>query len=234
MLLTHFSLPRQEAPTMLTQTEQARQNMVENQVRTWEVLDPRVLDVLRNVRREDFVPARHRNLAFADIELPIGHDEVMLKPVIEGRLLQALAAQAGERVLEIGTGSGFLTACIARLAGSVSSVERHADLAEAARARLVAAQVRNAKVETADALGDFQPGQTFDAVVVGGATFALPERFRGWVRPGGRLLAIVGESPAQQVTLYTRADDTHWTSESVFETDLPYLHGAGAPRRFTL
>ena len=138
---------------MLTQTEQARQNMVENQVRTWEVLDPRVLDVLRNVRREDFVPARPRNLAFADIELPIGHDEVMLKPVIEGRLLQALSVQAGERVLEVGTGSGFLTACIARLAGSVISVERHADLAEAARARLVAAQVRNAKVETADALG---------------------------------------------------------------------------------
>lgn len=219
---------------MLTQTEQARQNMVENQVRTWEVLDPRVLDVLRNVHREDFVPARHRNLAFADMELPIGHDEVMLKPVVEGRLLQALAPQAGEKVLEIGTGSGFLTACLARLASSVTSIERHADLAEAARARLAAAQVRNAKVETIDVFGDFQPGEAFDAIIVGAAAFALPERFRNWVRPGGRLLAIVGESPAQQVTLYQRAADSRWSSVSLFETDLPYLHGAEPPRRFTL
>ena len=219
---------------MLTQTEQARQNMVENQVRTWEVLDARVLDVLRSEHREDFVPARHRNLAFADMQLPIGHDEVMLKPVIEGRLLQALAPQTGEKVLEIGTGSGFLTACFARLAGSVTSIERHADLAEGARARLAAAQVRNAKVETTDAFGDFQPDDAFDAVVIGGATFTLPERFRGWVRPGGRLLAIVGQSPAQQVTLYERADDSRWSSASLFETDLPYLRGAEPPRRFTL
>jgi protein-L-isoaspartate(D-aspartate) O-methyltransferase len=232
--LDPFFVPLQDAPTMLTQTEQARQNMVENQVRTWEVLDPRVLDALRNVHREDFVPARHRNLAFADIELPIGHDEVMLKPVIEGRLLQALAPQPGEKVLEIGTGSGFLTACLARLAGSVTSIERHADLAEAARARLAATQVRNAKVETTDAFGDFQPGEAFDAIVVGGATFALPERFRSWLRKGGRLLAIVGESPAQQVTLYERAGDSRWSSASLFETDLPYLRGAEPPRRFTL
>jgi protein-L-isoaspartate(D-aspartate) O-methyltransferase len=219
---------------MLTTTEQARQNMVENQVRTWDVLDARVLDVLRDVRREDFVPARHRNLAFADLALPIGHDEVMLKPVLEGRLLQALALQPGDKVLEIGTGTGFLTACIARLAGSVTSVELHADFAEAARAKLAAAQVRNAKVETADALRDFDSHEQFDAVVVGGAVWSLPERVRGWVKPGGRLLAIVGESPAQQVTLYSRAADSRWSSESLFETDVPYLRNAEPPRRFTL
>lgn len=219
---------------MLTTTEQARQNMVENQVRTWEVLDARVLDVLRDVRREDFVPARHRNLAFADIALPIGHDEVMLKPVVEGRLLQALALQPGEKVLEVGTGTGFLTACIARLAGSVVSVELHADFAEAARAKLAAAQVRNAKVETADALRDFDVHEPFDAVVLGGAVWSLPERARAWVRPGGRLLAIVGESPAQQATLYTRSADSRWSSNSLFETDVPYLRNAEPPRRFTL
>ncbi|GAA0718927.1 protein-L-isoaspartate O-methyltransferase [Dokdonella soli] len=219
---------------MLMNTELARQNMVENQVRTWEVLDARVLDTLGAVRREDFVPARHRALAFADLALPIGHGEVMLKPTIEGRILQALALAPGERVLEIGTGSGFLTACLARLAGSVVSVEQHADLAEAARANLAAAQVRNARIEVADAIRDFSPGESFDAVVVGAAVYALPESFQRWVKPGGRLFAVVGESPAMQATLYTHPDETHWLSESLFETDLPYLRNAEPPRRFTL
>jgi len=219
---------------MLTPTEQARQNMVENQVRPWDVLDLRVLDVLRSVRREDFVPTRHRSLAFADVALPLGHGEVMLKPVVEGRLLQALALRGDERVLEIGTGSGFLSACLARLAAEVTSVEIHADLADAARARLAAAQVRNAKVETADALAAFAPSGSYDAILVGGAVCTLPERLREWVRVGGRVLAIVGESPAQQVVLHTRATEARWTSASLFETDVPYLHGGEPPRHFTL
>lgn len=219
---------------MLTNTEQARQNMVENQVRTWEVLDARVLETLGSVRREDFVPARHRALAFADLMLPLGHDEVMFKPVIEGRILQALALQPGERVLEIGTGSGFLTACMAQLAGNVHSIERHADLADAAKARLTAAQIRNVRVEVAEALHTFSTAEQFDAVVIGGAVHALPDPFRNWVRPGGRLFAIVGDSPAMQATLYTRADETHWLQESLFETDVPYLKNAEPPRRFTL
>jgi protein-L-isoaspartate(D-aspartate) O-methyltransferase len=219
---------------MLMNTELARQNMVENQVRTWEVLDPRVLEALRTVKREAFVPARHRELAFVDMAVPIGHGETMLKPVVEGRILQALALEPGERVLEIGTGSGFLTACLAHLAASVTSVELHADLAASARTQLAAAQVRNVHLEIADAVRDFSTGDRFDAVVVGGAVYALPERFRAWVKPGGRLFAIVGESPAMQATLYTRADETHWTSESLFETDVAYLKNAEPPRRFTL
>lgn len=219
---------------MQTNTELARQNMVENQVRPWEVLDARVLDTLRTVRREDFVAPAHRALAFADLALPIGHGEVMLKPVVEGRILQALALQPAERVLEIGTGSGFLTACIAQLAASVTSVELHADLADAARSRLAAAHIRNARLEVAEALRAFSTTETFDVVVVGGAVHALPDRFRAWVRPGGRLFAFVGDSPAMQAMLYTRADDTHWTQESLFETDLPYLKNAEPPRRFTL
>ena len=134
---------------MHTNPELARQNMIENQVRPWEVLDPRVLDVLSAVRREDFVPARYRNLAFADTALPLGHDEVMMKPVIEGRVLQALGLNADDRVLEIGTGSGFLTACIARLAMSVTSVELHADFAESARARIAAHGTERNPVATA-------------------------------------------------------------------------------------
>ncbi len=219
---------------MLINTELARQNMVENQVRPWEVLDPRVLEMLSSVRREDFVPAQHRNLAFADLALPLGHGEVMLKPTIEGRILQALLLTPTDRVLEIGTGSGFLTACMATLAESVVSVERHPELADSARGNLVAARIRNVHVQTADAITDFSSALLFDAVVVGGAVYALPERFRSWVKPGGRLFAIVGESPAMQAIVHTRIDETHWLQESLFETDVPYLKNAEPPRRFTL
>ena len=215
-------------------TELARQNMVENQVRPSEVLDMRVLDTLRRVRREEFVPPQHRNLAFADLALPIGHGETMLKPIVEGRILQAIAPEAGERVLEIGTGSGFLTACLALLADLVISVERHPDLVERARAHLAAAQVRNARLEIGDAVRDFTTGEQFDAVVVGGAVHSLPERFRSWVKPGGRLFAIVGDSPAMQATLFRRLDETHWQQEVLFETDVPYLKNAEPPRRFVL
>jgi protein-L-isoaspartate(D-aspartate) O-methyltransferase len=222
------------APTVLINTELARQNMIENQVRTWEVLDARVLETLGALRREDFVPARHRNLAFADVALPIGHGEVMFKPVIEGRILQALELMPADRVLEIGTGSGFLTACIAHLCGSVLSLERRAEFADTARAQLAAAQLRNAQVEVTDALDDFSTDESFDAVVVGGAVHALPDRFRQWVKPGGRLFAIVGDSPAMQATLFERVDATHWQQESLFETDVPYLLHAEPPRRFAL
>ncbi|WP_440225389.1 protein-L-isoaspartate O-methyltransferase family protein [Dokdonella sp. MW10] len=214
--------------------ELARNNMVENQVRTWEVLDARVLEVLGSVRREDFVPERYRATAFADIELPIGHGEYMMKPVIEGRTLQALALESGQSVLEIGTGSGFLTACLARLGGQVTSVEQHADLADAARARLAHAGVTNARVDTAEALLAYEPRERFDVVVLTGAVYALPDRVRAWVKPGGRLFAISGESPAMQAMLHTRIDDTRWQSESLFETDIPYLGNATPPRRFSL
>lgn len=219
---------------MLTNADVARQNMIENQVRPWEVLDPRVLDVLSAVRREDFAPPRYRNLAFADTALPLGHGEVMMKPIVEGRALQALGLAGDDRVLEIGTGSGFLTACLARLAASVSSVEVHADFAEAARTRIAASGAQNVRIEVADAVRGFNTKDTFDAVVVTGAVYSLPDRFRSWVAPRGRLFAIVGESPAMQAILYTRADDTHWREESLFETDIPYLMHAAPPRRFSL
>jgi protein-L-isoaspartate(D-aspartate) O-methyltransferase len=219
---------------MLTNIDIARQNMVENQVRPWEVLDARVLDVLKAVRREDFVPAKYRSLAFADMALPIGHGQSMMKPTVEGRLLQALALDGDDRVLEIGTGSGFVTACLARLAAAVTSVEIDAALAESARVRVAASGAQNVRIDVADAVRDFRPNERFDAVAVTGAVNALPDRFRDWVAPGGRLFAIVGESPAMQAMLYTRVDDTHWSEESLFETDLAYLTHAEPPRRFAL
>lgn len=219
---------------MSTQAELARENMVENQIRTWEVLDPRVLEVLGRLHREDFVPERFRGMAFVDVELPLGHGEVMMKPVVEGRVLQAVAIEPGQRVLEIGTGSGFLSACLAELGGRVHSVELHADLADQARRNLAGAGIAGVTIEVCDALTDYATKEPFDCVVLTGAVFALPERVRGWVRPGGRLFAITGESPAMQALLHTRVDATHWQTESLFETDIPYLTNATPPRHFTL
>ena len=219
---------------MTLNVELARHNMVEQQVRPWDVLDSRVLEALGSVPREEFVPAAHRALAFADTGLPLGHGEVMMKPVVEGRVLQAVVPSGTESVLEIGTGSGFLTACLARLAASVHSIEQHSDLADAARERLSEARVVNATVEHAEAVGGFEPKQQYDVVVVTGAVAALPQRWRDWVRPGGRLLAIVGESPAQRATLFTRDAGGQWTEASLFETDLPYLNHAAPPQRFVL
>ena len=212
--------------------DQARQNMVENQVRPWEVLDGRVLEVLGRVRREDFVAPEHRQLAFADLCLPIGHGEVMMKPVMEGRVLQTLALKQEDQVLEIGTGSGFFTACLANLAAHVTSVDIHADFTAAAAQRLQAAGINNVQFATGEAVNDWQPQGSFDAVVVTGAVYRIPDRFLGWLKPGGRLLAIRGESPVQQVMLLTNEGNNRYREESVLETDLPYLAHAEPPRRF--
>ncbi|GLQ98385.1 protein-L-isoaspartate O-methyltransferase [Dyella mobilis] len=206
--------------------------MVENQVRPWEVLDGRVLDVLGRVRREDFVAPEHRQLAFADLCLPIGHGEVMMKPVMEGRVLQTLALKPEEQVLEIGTGSGFLTACLASLSAHVTSVDIHADFTAAAGARLQAAGINNVQLATGEAVDTWQPQGSFDAVVVTGAVYRIPDRFLSWLKPGGRLLAIRGESPVQQVMLLTSEGNGRYREESVLETDLPYLAHAEPPRRF--
>lgn len=212
--------------------EQARKNMVENQVRPWDVLDARVLDALAQVRREDFVSAAHQRLAFADVCLPLGHGQVMMKPVIEGRVLQALNLQPHERVLQIGTGSGFLTACMALLCAHVTSIDVHEDFTTMAQARLADAGIANVELLTGDALGAWQPQQTFDAIVVTSAVWQVPQRFLGWLKPGGRLLAIRGDSPAQQAVLLTQTGTNGYREEYLFETDLPYLAGAEPPRRF--
>jgi protein-L-isoaspartate(D-aspartate) O-methyltransferase len=217
---------------MAVDFEQARFAMVEQQVRPWEVLDFRVLDVIGALKREDFAPPRHRKLAYADLALPLEHGEQMLKPVVEGRLLQALQLSPEQAVLEIGTGSGYLTACLARLARAVHSIDLHADFIDRARARLQAAGLANVSLEQADAM-QFQPGRQFDAVAIGGAVAEVPQRFLDWVRPGGRLFVIRGMSPVQEALLYTRAEHG-WTTESLFETDVPYLHGAEPVQRFAL
>ncbi len=210
----------------------ARATMIEQQIRPWEVLDPRVLDALGQVRREDFVPAEYRRLAFADIALPLEHDEAMLKPVVEGRLLQSLDLSPSDDVLEIGTGTGFVTACLAQLAHSVTSIDIHADFIEAARARLTAAGIHNVRLEVADALG-WNAGRQYDAVCVGGAVAEIPPRLFDWVKSDGRLFVVRGNAPAQEALRMTRRGDG-WHTESLFETDIPYLRGAAPSLRFAL
>ena len=208
----------------------ARENMVEQQVRPWDVLDTRVLEAIVTLPREAFVAEALRALAYADLALPLAHGETMMKPVLEGRTLQALLPGADESVLEIGTGSGYLAACLGRLAREVVSIERHADLADAARARLAAQGIGNVRVEVADAFAWDAP-QAFDAICVTGAMEALPSQFLPWLRPQGRLFVVRGHSPVMEAVL-VHNDVNGPRIESLFETDLPYLVGAAPTPQF--
>ena len=215
----------------------ARELMVEQQIRPWDVFDPRVLAVLAEVPREDFVPDAHRTLAYADIALPLGHGESMMKPVVEGRALQALELAPGDDVLEIGTGSGFLAACLGRLAREVVSLERHADLADAARARLAAHGAGNVNVIAADAFSwdasSLGSGRRFAAICVTGAVSSIPSRFVEWLQPNGRMFIVRGRSPAMEAVLLRNQSGSP-RIESLFETDLPYLAGASPAPTFEL
>ncbi len=212
--------------------EQARFNMVEQQIRPWEVLDGRVLSLLETVQREDFVPVRYRKLAFADVAIPLEAGQVMMRPKIEARMLQALDLDEDETVLEIGTGSGFVTACLAGLAKRVVSVELFEDLHREAAARLADKNVNNAELFVGDVMDGWQPEQAHDVVVVTGSVPEIPEQFLGWVNPGGRMFVIRGESPAMEAVLLTRQDVTEWAVESLFETDLPALVNASREPEF--
>ena len=211
--------------------DKAREFMVEQQVRPWDVLDARVLDALVSIPRDAFVPAAHRALAYADVALPLGHGESMMKPVVEGRTLQSLDVQATEDVLEIGTGSGFLTACLGRLEREVHSIDLHAGFADAARARLEATGLAaNVRIETADAF-DWTTERRFDAICVTGAVAEVPARFLQWLRPDGRLFVVRGHSPVMEAVIARNGPDGP-RIESLFETDLPYLVGAAPAPRF--
>jgi len=213
----------------------AREAMVEQQIRPWDVLDLRVLDTLARLPREAFVSDVYRTLAYADLALPISHGEMMMKPVLEGRTLQALALEPGDEVLEIGTGSGFLTAALASLARSVTSIERHADFIEPARARLSAQGLNNVQIEHADALA-WNPQRRFDAICVTGAVDGIPPGWLEWLRPGGRMFVVRGRAPAMEAVLvnYNTNDVNAAVPQSLFETELPYLTGAAPAPEFTL
>lgn len=219
-----------------TDYAKARENMVEQQVRPWDVLDIRVLDVLSELPREAFVPAAYRALAYADLPVPIGHGECMLKPVVEGRMLQSLGLLATDEVLEIGTGSGFVSACLGRLARDVLSLEIHPELAHSASARLAEHDLGgNVRIEVADAL-QYQTERRFDAICVSAAVTAIPSQFAQWLRPGGRLFVVHGRAPSMKAVLVRKTIDTRGINdarvESLFETVLPYLVGAAPTPAF--
>ena len=197
--------------------------MVEQQIRPWEVLDENVLRLFEQVPREDYVPVKYRKLAFADLPIPLAHDQFMMKPVVEGRMLQALKLQPEESVLEIGTGSGYITTCLSRLAKSVCSVELFEDIFQEAKQRLQENNATNVDCFLGNALTDWLPELAHDVIVVTGSVSVLPERFKEWVNPGGRLFAITGESPLMDACLFTRLGISEWAEESLFETDINAL-----------
>jgi protein-L-isoaspartate(D-aspartate) O-methyltransferase len=211
--------------------EQARFNMVEQQIRTWEVLDQRVLDLLFAVKREDFVPPAYRALAFADVELPLGNGARMWTPKMEARVLQELTLRTNDRVLEIGTGSGYLTALLASMSGDVTSVEIDSALARDAAQRLSRFGFANVLVEVGDGARGFGR-ETYDAIVLTGSTPLLPERFFEQLAPGGRLFAVVGEAPAMTARLVRSDAPGTRTAVDLFETVVAPLVNALAPARF--
>ena len=214
--------------------EHARFNMVEQQIRPWEVLDRTVLDLMERAPREAFVPERYRRLAYADTAVPIGDGEVMLPPRVEARLLQALAIGPDERVLEIGTGSGFLTWLLAQRAAHVTSIERKAALADRARANLAAHDAGNTTVETGDGRGGRAQGAPYDVIAVGGSVPVLEPAFEEQLAVGGRLFVVTGTAPAMEALLVLRTGEREWIRRSLFETVLPPLAGIEAPKRFAL
>lgn len=212
--------------------EQARFNMVEQQIRPWEVLDSKVLSLLEAIQREDFVPIRYRKLAFADIAVPLDCGQFMMPPKIEARMLQSLNLREDETVLEIGTGSGFITACLAGLAKHVVSVELFEELHAEAAMKLKDKHISNAELFVGDAMSGWQPEQAHDVVVVTGSVPEVPEQFKGWVNPGGRMFIITGDSPAMEARLLTRLGVSEWAEESLLETDIPRLLNSESPPEF--
>jgi protein-L-isoaspartate(D-aspartate) O-methyltransferase len=211
--------------------ERARFNMVEQQIRTWEVLDPEVLDLLFTVKREEYVPPAYRSLAFADLEIPLGDGQRMWTPKLEARVLQALAVQPDQHVLEIGTGSGYFTALLAARGARVTSVEIAAGRAAAARANLVRHGFERVRVEVGDGARGFGR-DAYDVIVLTGSTPVLPDAFAAQLAAGGRLFAIVGEAPVMAARLERRDADGRTSAAILFETVVPPLVNAAQPERF--
>ena len=212
--------------------ERARFNMVEQQIRTWEVLDQNVLDLLARVHREEYVPREHRALAFADMEIPLGHGEKMLAPKMEARMLQELTLRPADKVLEVGTGSGYMTALLASLGGHVYSVDIFSDFTHAAGARLAAGGISNVTLETGDAARGWDRHAPYDAIVLTGSVPVLPEAFQKSLLPGGRLIAVVGEPPVMEARLITCVAGGAYRAVGLFETCIAALRNAPQPEKF--
>jgi protein-L-isoaspartate(D-aspartate) O-methyltransferase len=216
-------------------TEIARFNMIEQQIRPWQVLDPAVLELLATVRREDFVPPAMKALAFVDTQVPLAEGQCMLEPKVEARLLQALQVQRHETVLEIGTGSGFMAALLAHRAQSVTTLECKPALAATARANLARNGVVNVQVLEVDATkaaGGHAAQGPFDVILLSGSVAEVPRALLQQLKAGGRLAAVVGQEPIMRAKLFTRAGEAAWGEQDLFDTVAPRLLGFAEPTRF--
>ena len=214
--------------------QQARFNMVEQQIRPWEVLDSAVLDLMERSPREEYVPQEYKKLAYADIAIPLGDGEVMMPPRVEARLLQALEIKPGDEILEIGTGTGYLTSLLAQLGGRVTSVDISPGLATLGAENLDRHGIQNVSVETGDAVRGWTRDAPYDVIAVTGSVPVFEGQFQDQLKVGGRLFVIVGEAPAMEALLIDRAAEDQWSRESLFETVIPPLRGARQPDRFVL
>ena len=212
--------------------ETARHNMVVSQIRTGSVLDDRILELVGRGPRQDFVPDALRNLAFVDMQIPLGHGEVMMAPLVEARLLQELAIQPTDKILEIGTGSGYLTWLLAQLGAKVHSVEIRPEFADRASGRLAAHGARNVELEIGDGARGWDKHAPYDVILVTGSLPMLPEGFKKNLTVGGRMVAIVGRPPAMEAQRITRITESGFDTRGLFETDLPPLQNALTPSAF--
>jgi len=203
-------------------TEQARFNMIEQQIRPWDVLDERVLEVMANTPREDFVPSRYRNLAFSDVAIPLGHGQVMMRPNVEGRLLQALNPEPSDTILEVGTGSGYLCACLARLGGRVLSVDIFPEFTTAAQQKLQHHGIGNVQLDSGDAAQGWSDAR-YEVIAMTASLPVLAEHWRQQLTLGGRLFVVVGTAPIMEALLITRTGEQTWLRQSLFDTELPPL-----------
>ena len=212
--------------------EQARFNMIEQQIRPWDVLDTEVLHLLSVVKREDFVPLAHKALAFVDMEIPLGHAQVMLAPRVEARMLQDAAVQKHEKVLEIGSGSGYMTALLAHRAQRVISLEINPELATMARTNLQKAGIHNAEVRNVDGSIGAPAEGPFDVIMLCGSVAEVPQTLLSNLKIGGRLIAIVGDEPMMRATLITRTGDADFKTSQPWDTVAPRLQGFPEPSHF--
>ena len=214
--------------------EEARHNMIVQQIQPWNVRDDKVLDLLKRLPREDFVPAEYKVHAFTDINIPLANGQEMMSPKLEAYMLQALQIQDQDKILEVGTGTGYVTALLASQARHVITVDIDADASKRAEEKLIAHQITNVTYDVGDAAMGWDNQKPYDVIVVTGSMPLLPETFQRNLNVGGRLFAIIGDAPAMEVLLITRTKNNEWTHEVLLETDIPALINAAEPERFVL
>ena len=214
--------------------EEARHNMIVQQIQPWNVRDDKVLDLLQRLPREDFVPSDYKEHAFTDINIPLGNGQEMMSPKLEAYMLQALRIQDKDKVLEIGTGTGYVTALLASQSRHVITVDIDADMQKRAEENLNAHQITNVTYEVGDAALGWSNQKPYDVIAITGSLPMLPEVFQRNLNIGGRLFAVIGDAPAMEVILITRVKDNEWTHDVLLETDIPALINAAEPERFAL